>query len=150
MFILSGRMKIFASACVLISMIMLCTTWVKFSGTMAYDFSDYQKEVSGVLDTARWFLSWGDESIDMNSVEEAVNALLDGEIAPKRQFPLARDLIPLSRQQEIRMVKRLIYTHFFWYIEFSFGLQLFQGYCQQHLFIRIGFNVQRRHSLCAK
>lgn len=36
MFILSGRMKIFASACVLISMIMLCTTWVKFSGTMAY------------------------------------------------------------------------------------------------------------------
>ena len=89
MLILSGRMKIFASVCVLISMIMLCTTWVKFSGTMAYDFSDYQNEVSGVLNTARWFLS-GDESIDMDSVEEAVNALLDGKISPKEAVSISK------------------------------------------------------------
>lgn len=87
MFILSGRMKIFASACVLISMIMLCTTWVKVD---EYNFNEYQTIVNLVSEGAKSHASVSDSSFDLHSIQEMLNVMRDGKITAREMVPICK------------------------------------------------------------
>ena len=77
---LSKRMKIFGTSCILVSMLFLCTTWVKASERVDYDFSDYQEDVIGALREMEGFAAWFGASIDLSGIEKLIDVLIDGKL----------------------------------------------------------------------
>ncbi len=78
---LRDKVKLFAGVCVLLSMLLLGTTWIKVDESLEYDFSDYQYDVNRVLDGARFAAAWAGYSYDFDSIEKMADALLDGKLS---------------------------------------------------------------------
>ena len=84
---ISKRMKIFCGVCILISIMLLFSTWIK----CIIDLSKYQEEIIGGL---QWLQMWVDNDTSI-AINKIIQILLDGKLTAFEMLTACKNCIPL-------------------------------------------------------
>ncbi|WP_458407205.1 zinc ribbon domain-containing protein [Anaerotignum sp.] len=100
---LKQKRKLVSCICIVVSILLLFTSWISTKESMAYDYSAYQNDIIRALENIESMALFMGASIDLNGIEKITSCALDGKLTAAETFTVCKEAPALIQVLEDSM-----------------------------------------------
>lgn len=89
------KIKFLGALCLIISLLLLFSSWIEIKGSLIYNLSDYQKNIFRAINELENYISFLGIDINLEGIEKILSCLLDGKLTPVETVTLCKEIIPI-------------------------------------------------------